>query len=200
MASLVLPFSMRGRAGNIHVSVSANDDPVALGCDLLDPALAQNAAHGFPVCEAVPVIDLQGYAAGCGWIQVVRSSDASGEFEMDPLALFRGVNTPFAFFGVKPTLFDAPFRASRDDLSWTARSFLCALPDAVVSKVVVPLAAFTWGFAVTPATITIKPPAELELDAWAEHLPLLRSSFPGWTFDGGGAGEGNRTPTVSLGS
>lgn len=174
---------MRGRAGVIQVEICANDEPTRFGCDLLDTALPSEAARGYPVCEARLVIDLDGYAAVCGWIQLVRSSDASGDFELDPLALYRDVNTPFAFFGVKQSLFDAPFRGQRYDLSWTARSFLCAIPDAVMSKVVGVVAAFTWGFTVTSQSVDITPASGLDLSAWNEHLPLLRGSFPDWTFE-----------------
>ena len=178
----MLPLSMRGRLGHVQVSITANDDPVRLGCHLLDRSLPEEAARSFPVCEATPIIDLVGYAGACGWIQLVRSSDASDEFEMDPLSLFRGVETPFAFFGVKPTLFDAPFRASHNDLVWRARSFLCVVPDGVMSKVVRPVAGFTWGFSVARGAIAIDPPADLDVAVWDEHLPLLRESFPNWDF------------------
>jgi hypothetical protein len=183
VTELIVPFALRGRTGTVRVRIGPNDDPVALGCDLLDRTLPRDAANGFPVCEAALVFDLVGYAAICGWVQLVRSSDASGEFEIDPLSLLRGVDTPFAFFGVKPTLFDAPFRTSRHDLSWSARSFLCAVPDAVMSKSVRPVAAFSWGFSVAHETIEINPATTLDLTAWDEHLPLLRTSFPNWTFE-----------------
>jgi hypothetical protein len=186
MEDLILPFSLRGRLGEVRVVITANDDPARLGCDLLDPAMPPDAARGFPVCGATPVIDLHGYAAACGWIQLVRSTDASDQYELDPLALLRGVNTPFAFFGLKASLFDAPFRGARSDLSWTARSFLCAVPDAVISKAVQPVAAFTWGFAVTAEAIRIEPAAKLDLAVWKEHSALLSASFPGWTFDATG--------------
>jgi len=178
----MVPFSLRGHDGAIRVVIKANDEPQHFGCDLLDRKLPPDVARGFPVCEATPEIDLVGYAGTCGWVQFVRSSDASDEFELDPLALFRSVDTPFAFFGVKPVLFDAPFRKSRYDLSWTARSFLCAVPDAVMSKSVQPVAAFAWGFAVTHAEIDIAAPTPLGLAVWDEHLPILRTSFPGWSF------------------
>lgn len=178
----MVPFLLRGRSGDVQVAISTNDDPVRVRCDLLDGAIAKDAAYGFPMCEATPIVDLHGYAAACGWIQLVRSSDASGEFELDPLSLFRDAGSPFAFFGVKPTLFDAPFRETRHDLTWTAHSFLCAVPDAVMSKSAEPVAAFSWGFTVANATIEIEPAKALRLDAWNQHLPLLRASFPDWTF------------------
>jgi hypothetical protein len=182
MTRLSLPFVLRGRTGEVQISVVANDDPARLGCDLLDPSLDRLAAWGYPVCEATPDIAVDGYAGMCGWIQLVRSSDASGEFELDPLALFRNVDTPFAFFGVKPVLFDAPFRESRRDLVWEARSFLCAVPDAVMSRVIEPVAAFEWGFQVADGQISIAGPSSLHLAAWDEHADLLRKTFPGWTF------------------
>ena len=182
MARLRLPIVLRGRVGEVRVSVRANDDPVLLGCDLLDPSLDRQAARGFPVCQATPHIDLDGYRGMCGWIQVVRSSDASGDFEHDPLALFRDVDTPFAFFGLKPTLFDAPFRPSHRDLVWAARSFLCVLPDAVMSRIVEPVAAFAWGFEVADKRISIDGPVSLDTATWDEHRALLGAAFPRWSF------------------
>lgn len=189
MGECAFPFSLRSELGEVHVSISANDDPVRLGCHLLNPSVPADAARGFPVCQATPVIALNGYAGACGWIQVVRSTDASREFELDPLSLFRGVDTPFAFFGVLPILFDAPFRVSRYDLRWTARSFLCAVPDAVMSKVVEPVLGFEWGFTVEAGAITISRPRLLPAAAWDELVPLLQSSHRAWTFAAfGGAG------------
>ena len=182
MGQSSFPFSLRGNAGHVRVSIVANEDPIRVGCDLLDRALPPDAARGFPVCEATPVIDLDGYAGACGWIQVVQSTDSSGEFELDPLSLFRDVDTPFAFFGIRPILFDAPFRETRYDLSWTARSFLCAVPDAVMSKVVEPVVAFEWGFTVVAETISIKIPQALETTVWDEHVALLQRTFTGWAF------------------
>ncbi len=183
MTVLSVPYSLRGRTGKLHVSVSANTDPRRLGCDLLDRSLPSAAATDFPVCVARPEIELEGYAAAPrGWVQLVRSTDASGEFELDPLAVFGDLETPFAFFGIGPTLFDAPFRESRYDLTWHARSVLAALPDGVMSKVVHPVVAFEWGFTVLDRTISIEAPSTLNLAAWDEHVPLLADSHPSWSF------------------
>lgn len=91
---------------------------------------------------------------------------------MDPLALFRDVATPFAFFGIAPTLFDAPFRESRYDLVWKARAFLAASHDGVMSKTIHPLAAFEWGFTVAEGAIIIDDPTELSVATWNEHRQL----------------------------
>jgi hypothetical protein len=79
-------------------------------------------------------------------------------------------------------LFDAPFRDSRGDLDWEARSFLCATPDGVMTRQVEPLAAFAWGFRVVDAQIAIRDPEALALEAWEAHRALLAEHYPGWTF------------------
>jgi hypothetical protein len=169
----------------LDVTVNTNLDPAVLGCTLLDPALPVDAALGYPVCRASISTDLDGYAAAFGWIQVVRSTDADNphEFDIDPLRLFRDVAMPFAFFGIKPLLFDAPFRDRRYDLTWEAHAFLCEVPDAVMSHRVTPLVGFWWGFQVAGGDVTIHPPRALDLAEWNEHLNLLGRHYPDWTFD-----------------
>src|SRR5687768_42614 len=120
--SASIPFRLRSAAGTVEVDLVPNNHPVELGCGLLAGSVPARAAYGFPVCTATIRHPAQGYAAACGWIQLVRSSDGGPGFELDPLALFRGIDTPYAFFGVKPVLFDAPFRPGSEDLEWEARS------------------------------------------------------------------------------
>ena len=185
VASLRLPFTSRMTACTLDVTVQANLDPAALGCPLLDPALPADAALGYPVCRASISSDLDGYAAAFGWIQVVRSTDANNpdEFDIDPLALFRDVATPFAFFGIKPLLFDAPFRDQRYDLAWEAHAFLCEVPDGVMSQRVSALVGFWWGFDLAGGQVTIHPAKALDLAEWNGHLNLLTEHYPDWTFD-----------------
>jgi hypothetical protein len=182
MHDVSVPFSLRGEVGEVLVRVFPNEDPVRFGCNVLDSTVPVDVARGFPICEATPVVDLDGYAGACGWIQLVRSTDGSGEFELDPLSLFRDVDTPFAFFGIRPMLFDAPFRDSRYPLSWKAHAFLCAVPDGVLSKVVEPVAGFEWGFEVAADAISIDRPRSLEPTVWTEHVAQLEASFPRWDF------------------
>ena len=177
-----LPFSLRGAPGVVDVSVTVNDDPLALGCHLLDPSLPPDAAAGFPVCRATVELEAEGYAGALGWVQLVRSTDAGNVFAPDPLALFRDVATPFAFFGIKPELFDAPFRFPREDLTWTAHTFLCAVPDGVMSRVVSPALAFSWGFTVADEVVTLVQPAALPPWIWSDQVPVLASAYPTWTF------------------
>ena len=183
---LRVPFSLRGISGLISVSVAPDADPGAIGYSLLTGGLPVDAARGFPVCRATVAYPAQGYAAMFGWAQMVRSADsAPGKFEMDPLSLYRQMPTPFAWFGVRPELFDAPSRESRHDMTWEAHSFLCVSPDAVLTRHVQAIAGFSWGFTISQHDITPAPPVMLGPEAWDSHLDLLRTDYPDWIFDQG---------------
>ena len=111
---LRIDFSLRGRSGVIAVSVTPNSDPDAIGYALLTGGLPTDAARGFPVCRATVAYPAQGYAAVFGWTQLVCSTDSDPDrFELDPIALYSEVATPYAWFGVKPELFDAPESSGR---------------------------------------------------------------------------------------
>jgi hypothetical protein len=45
---------------------------------------------------------------------------------MGPLDLFAHADSPYAFYGYLPTLFDGRSRFERDDMDWLAHSFLAA--------------------------------------------------------------------------
>ena len=104
---------------------------------------------------------------------------------MDPIALYQQIPTPYAWFGIRPELFDAPSRDSRSDMTWEAHSFLCISPDAVLTRHVQAIAGFSWGFAIHHQDITFARPAALGPGAWDSHLDLLRTSYPAWIFDSG---------------
>jgi hypothetical protein len=104
---------------------------------------------------------------------------------MDPIALYRQIPTPCAWFGVRLEFFDAPSHDSRCDMSWEAHSFLCVSPDAVMTRHVQAITGFRWGFNITGGDISFAPPAVLPAEAWDSHLGLLRTDYLGWTFDAG---------------
>ena len=145
--------------------------------------------EGFPVCEASVKThgDMQGYGSIYGWIQMVRAgdpSDSTTPWEMDPIPILADLNTPFAWFGPEPKLFDAPTREGVDQLDWTCHSFLTYIEDSLVSKAVIPILGFQWGFELHGhgSKPKIKVLRELQLDAWNGHLDLLENSFSGWSF------------------
>jgi hypothetical protein len=104
---------------------------------------------------------------------------------MDPIALYQQIPTPYAFFGVRPELFDAPSREPRHDMDWQAHSFLCVSPDAVLTRHVQAIAGFRWGFTINRQAITFTRPAALGPETWDSRLDLLKASYPNWTFDSG---------------
>lgn len=183
---LRIDFSLRGISGHVDVSISPNTDPVAVGYAILSYGLPVDFARGFPVCRATVAYPADGYAAIFGWTQMVRSTDAATcDFEMDPIAIYNEVDTPFAWYGTRPELFDAPARDSREDLTWECHSFLCISPDAVLSRRVQAVAGFSWGFTINRGDTAFVRPIPLEPAAWDGHLSLLRASYPSWTFDSG---------------
>src|SRR3984885_9840115 len=172
--TLRVHFSLRGISGLISVSVTPDTDPGAIGYSLLTGGLPADVARGFPVCRATVTYPARGSAAMCGWTQMVRATDSAPDrFEMDPIALYQQVPTPYAWFGVRPELFDAPSRESRYDMTWEARSFLCVSPDAVLTRHVQAIAGFSWGFTISQQDISLAQPATLGSEAWDSHLDLL---------------------------
>lgn len=199
---LVVPFVLRNHPGHVDVEIRPSLGSADSGGVFLDSTLPPDAGAGLPICTATIVYEASGYAAAMGWVQLVRSSDSGhpDRFELDPLALLRNANTPYAFFGIKPQLFDAPQRDSHVELTWQARSYLAVTSDAVISAEALPVAGFSWGFGISRAEITIEPPALLGVDSWADHVGLLEREHPGWRFTPGQQGsKPGETPGHVLG-
>ena len=117
-------FKWDGVAGSVDVECVPNDDPPSYGSWWPD-------AFGYPVCTARVAYPGRGYRAMLGWVQLVRSSDndSGGEhFEADPFALFGDAPSPYCWFGIEPTLFDAPSRPEAAPAEWVAHSFLATTP------------------------------------------------------------------------
>jgi hypothetical protein len=170
-------FTHRGLTGHVEADVVANDDPAKFGCN--DDNL------GFPVCTAEVRYSGGGYQAMFGWVQLVRSTDATTpDFEMDPTFLFPDVDVPYCYHGYKPTLFDSPGRTHRDDMEWVAHSFLAASPIEPGARQVTPLQGFSWGFT-RRGTISLAPVLPLAPNGWISHIPYLQRAYPNWQFDPG---------------
>jgi hypothetical protein len=140
---------------------------------------------GFPACTATVEYETEGYAAVFGWTQLVRSSDnkTGGQaFEMDPFALYADLATPFCWYGVKPTLFDIPFRFRDNPVAWNAHSFLCV---ASLSRNVRAVVGFQWGFEANPESVTIFEPHRLSPSDWDQHITVMAADYPGWSFASG---------------
>ncbi|MEE1840149.1 MULTISPECIES: hypothetical protein [unclassified Streptomyces] len=176
---MITSFLRDNMQGSLAVTVEHVDDPAAIG--------KHPSARDFPSCTAVVDYPGRGYRALFGWVQLVRSTDnssAGAAFDMDPFYLFEDAPSPYAFFGINPTLFDAPSRARRDPLDWTAHSYLAWTPMDDTERRVLPLVGFSWGFNVdSDGRITLQPVEALSPGDWDAHLPYLGTSYPGWVFD-----------------
>jgi hypothetical protein len=175
-----LDFSLREASGSVEVAVEPNSNPEALGC----PPFARD----FPVCTATVTYAGEGYNAALGWVQLVLSTDgesAGTEFEMDPFEPLGSSSHPFCFFGFAPALFDAPARRSREDMDWSAETFLCFVPIGADGREARAILGFSWGFSIQENAISLTPPARLAPVEWNKHRALLRREHPGWAFAGG---------------
>lgn len=176
-----IPFTHQGQHGRVVVSVQTTRDPAAVG--------ARAGALGLANCTATIEFSAEGYLALFGWVQLVRSTDNAfhgRQFEMDPFdpfQLYDRAPTPYCWYGVTPTLFDAPSRDERQELDWTAHSFLAASPLRGNRKIVTPLLGFSWGFHVFDnQSIELKSLMTLSAADWQGHLPYLRECYREWQF------------------
>jgi hypothetical protein len=92
-------------------------------------------------------------------------------------------DTLYTWYGITPTLFDAPARNQRAHLDRIAHSFLAASPLHGNCRIVTPLLGFAWGFHVADnGDIALKPNTVLTVADWELHLPYLRSCYTAWRF------------------
>jgi hypothetical protein len=97
------------------------------------------------------------------------------------LAIIGEVAHPFGFFGIKPTLFDAPSHPNRDKPRLAGHSFLCDIADFDTREVRA-LAGFSWGFTVIDGVTAVIGPLSLGAADWNRHFDLLHSEHPAWRF------------------
>ncbi len=174
-------FTHQGHSGRVMVSVATTMAPAVLG--------ARDGAIGLAHCTATIEFAGRGYLKLLGWVQLVRSSDNAfqgRQFEMDPFdpfGLYERAPSPYCWYGIAPTLFDAPSRDERFRLDWIAHSFLAASPLRGNRRIVTPLLGFAWGFHVTDdGNIALEPITSLTAADWEAHLPYLHDCYAGWQF------------------
>lgn len=174
-----MPYRWGELEGLVRVTVSTNDDPVALGCG--------EVARGFPYCHATVEHPAIGYADGLGWLQVVDSSLHEGEdgFFFDYFQPFGPVSPPLSFYGWAPTFFDAP-HSDEGDWEFSAHTFLCGLGGELheFRHEVRAILGFSWGFSKREAGIEWFGPAPLSPQDWDGHHDYLVRRFEegNWKF------------------
>jgi hypothetical protein len=176
--TLALPFRWAGREGEVQVEIRENDDPAALGCE--------EWARGFPVCTAKITPPSQGYADMLGWIQLVDDSWHGGGFHADGFEPLGPLPHPFGYYGVSPTLFDAP-HFDGETFDFLAHTFLCGLGGELLefrheARAVL---GFSWGCRKRGPEIEFLGLEALSPESWDGHREDLADRFPNWTFPPG---------------
>jgi hypothetical protein len=176
-----ISFTHQGHKGRVIVTIETTLSPVILG--------AGDGALGLANCKATIEFSAGGYLGLLGWVQLVRSTDNTfhgRQFEMDPFdpfGLYERAPMPYCWYGIAPTLFDAPSRKERVHLDWVAHSFLAASPFGGNTRIVTPLLGFAWGFHVSDdKNIALIPITSLTAVDWESHLPYLRDCYKEWEF------------------
>jgi hypothetical protein len=149
---------------------------------LIGHVLLLHADIGHRGAAAASVRDGQG-ARAAGVHQATTRDYRLRHFALDPLRLFEDTSAPHCFYGICPTLFDAPSRDERYELNWTAHSFLAPIDLFESDPEVRPLLGFAWGFDIdSQGVLTVKPTQPLAANEWEQHVPYLAERFPTWRF------------------
>ena len=101
---------------------------------------------------------------------------------VDVAPQLQGLEVPYLCFGPQPALFDAPSTDAQEDTDWTAHSFLVASPDCVMTRHLVPLCGFSWGYHVRNRKPEPIAPERIGSNEWSVDQNLLRRKHPSWTF------------------
>lgn len=171
-------FDFGDEHGRVSVEVLPNTDPVAVGKSERDLDM--------PVCTACVEFGARGYRSLLGWVQLVREPGATDRFEIDPFDLFADSTAPFAWYGFRPVLFDAPSRRRTGAVEWQAHSFLTIGPWDLDQRLVVPLVGFAWGYSQDQEDrLQLSPVRLLGPHDWDGHRPYLTERYPTWKFGDG---------------
>ena len=124
----------------------------------------------------------EGYGATLGWTQIVRYGDAEqGRSVVDAPPQMAHAGIPWAYWGIRPTFFDAPSTPERE-FTFRAHTFLAFSPDAVISPEVEPLCGFSWGYDVHEGHPSVVPLTVDGMKRWCDARPVLERHCPGWRF------------------
>ncbi|HEX6456749.1 MAG TPA: hypothetical protein VF009_09560 [Solirubrobacterales bacterium] len=170
-----LPYRWCEVEGTVRIELRENDDPTSLGC--------VDFARGFPTCRAKIEPEARGYIEMLGWVQLVEHSLSDRGFYIDGFEPLGSLPHPFGFYGVSPTLFDAP-HSPEESWDFIAHSFLCGLGGELLEfrREVRAVLGFSWGFRKRGEEFEYLGPDALAAAAWNGHLEYLRRAFPDWKF------------------
>ena len=119
-----------------------------------------------------------------GWVQVVQWREEGSEQDdvvVDKPPQLADDGSPYCFWGLKPSFFDAPSTTARLR-RWVAHAFLTVSPDALMTKEVRPLCGFSWGYSTlgpSPEATPVRPIGE---ESWRAVRDVLADHYPAWRF------------------
>jgi hypothetical protein len=176
--TLALPYRWAGTEGEVRVEIRENDDPAAFGC--------AEFARGFPVIRATITPVSRGYADMLGWVQLVDDSWHADGFHTDGFEPLGQLPHPFGFYGVSPTLFDAP-HFDGEAFDFRAHTFLCGLGGELLEfrRETRAVLGFSWGCRKREGEIEFFDIEALTPESWDSHREYLARRFPEWTFASG---------------
>ncbi len=187
-----IPFTLHSFSGSVEARLSENKDPKKWGYNtLFKNSKSLEEIKTFPVCTATIDFKGEGYNSMMGWVQIVtytKSGDKNPTVIVDHPPQSEDSNSPFLFWGSLPALFDAPSMLTGENkrmpsANWRADSFLVATPDALMSKVIAPIASFSWGFQTDKiGKVTISELQNTKLETWNQYLHLLKEKYSKWDF------------------
>jgi hypothetical protein len=181
-ASIAVPFRLRGLDGLVTVDRVANRDPRRWGYHLLGE-FPMGQPEGFPVVRALVSYPAEGYCSTMGWIQLVYYGEETEDREVvvDLTPQHEDANTPYAFWGFLPLFFDAP-STPQAGIRWVAEAFLATSPDALMTKTVLPICGFRWGYTTTRKTPELLALEPIGAEAWQSARAVLTERYPAWEF------------------
>ncbi len=177
-------FGLRAKTGRVLVTLSTNDDPVALGHPLVAPRFDARAFRGFPIVRASVEYEGIGLSAVMGWLQVIRHIDPNGtetDLAVDRFPLGPD-DSPLYTYGYLPTFFDAPANPDHPDGEWRAETWLVVVPDVVRTRRIAAVVGFDWGYRLKSGHPVLLPLTALPRSDWSGLLPRLRAEHPRWEF------------------
>ncbi len=72
-------------------------------------------------------------------------------------------------------------RSKRLNVNWTADAFLVASPDGVMTKTIVPIASFSWGYNTDKdKKVTFIGPKNTRVSDWSKFSKMLNKLYPSW--------------------
>lgn len=186
-------FSLFDCLGRLVIDYRANDDLVASGFDMFDPAdFDSSDALGYPTIRAwVDGFAGSGYRTATAfiqWIDTIRIDSAGNrteDRELDLTAEFAHRGIPFFAWGYPASLYDAPAHNMNGAswMRWRATTWFVTIPARWTAFQVRPLVGFQWGYEEGTTGLGLLPLVDATDSLWEADRQWLAEQCPAFRFD-----------------